>query len=100
MLPHTKALVERLKDEPFAFLGVSSDGKAEDVRPKLAEAGITWRQAIDVKPSGPWASKWNVQGWPTIYVIDAKGVIRKRGFLGSEDIDHAVEELLAEAKNG
>jgi hypothetical protein len=27
-------------------------------------------------------------------------VIRKRGFLGSEDIDHAVEELLAEAKNG
>ena len=98
MLPHSKALVERLKDEPFAFIGINSDGKAEEVREKFAKEGITWRQAIDVTSRGPWASKWNIQGWPTIYVIDAKGVIRKRGFLSSEDIDKAVEELLADAK--
>jgi hypothetical protein len=98
MLPHEKALVERLKDEPFALIGVNSDGKAEVVREKLAKEGITWRQAIDVTSSGPWASKWNVQGWPTIYVVDAKGVIRNRGYLSSEEIDKAVEQLLAEAK--
>ncbi len=95
MLPHEKELVERLKDKPFALLGVNSDGKAEDVRKRFADEGITWRNAIDETTSGPWATKWNVNGWPTLYYIDAEGRIRAKGLRGAE-MDKMIDELLAE----
>src|SRR5687768_12954085 len=97
MLPHEKTLVKRLEKEPFALLGINSDGPAEKVREILAKEEITWRQAIDVTTSGPLATRWNVRGWPTIYVVDAKGVIRYKGVRG-EKMDEAVDTLLAEIK--
>ena len=95
MLPHEKALVERLKDKPFALLGINSDGEADEVNEMLAEQGITWRQAIDGSTEGPWATKWNVSGWPTLYLLDAEGKIRFRG-VRDEEMEKAVDELLAE----
>jgi hypothetical protein len=95
MLPHEKALVERLKDKPFALIGINSDGDAAAVRKLLAEQGITWRNAIDVSTEGPWARAWNVSGWPTIYVLDHKGVIRFRD-VRDEELETAVNALLAE----
>jgi hypothetical protein len=99
MLPHEKELVERLKNEPFALLGINSDGTAEQVKKILAREGITWRQAVDGDTGGPWATKWNVHGWPTIFVLDAKGVIRYRDVRGKE-MEDAVLELIEEAKAG
>jgi hypothetical protein len=98
MLPHEKALVERLKDKPFALLGINSDGEAEDVKKMLAEQEITWRQALDGDTSGPLATRWNVNGWPTIYVLDAEGKIRFRD-VRDEAMEKAVDELLAELEN-
>jgi hypothetical protein len=99
MLPHEKELVERLKHEPFALLGINSDGTAEELKTILAREGITWRQAVDGDTGGPWATKWNVHGWPTIYVLDAKGVIRYRDVRGKE-MEEAILKLIAEAKAG
>jgi len=97
MLPHERSLVKRLEKEPFALLGINSDGPADKVRKLLAENEITWRQAIDGSTSGPLATRWNVQGWPTIYVVDAQGVIRYRD-VREEAMDKAVDTLLAELK--
>ena len=44
---------------------------------------------------GVLETRWNVHGWPTIYVLDAKGVIRYRDVRG-EEMDKAVDELLRE----
>ncbi len=100
MLPHERALVKRMTDEPFALLGVNSDGEQKDVLPRLQEADITWRNAIDVTPSGSWASKWNVSGWPMLYLVDAEGVIREKwlGNPGEDVLDQRIDELVAEAK--
>ena len=150
MLPHEKAMVERLKDKPFALIGINSDGdravferldekeqqcvkglgrtqdeglekiragdaatltKANAEAPALVKKvrdadrenlvkildknGITWRQAVEGSTGGPWASQWNVQGWPTIYVLDAQGVIRFRDLRG-EELEDAIVKLLAE----
>ena len=151
MIPHEKAMVERLKDKPFALIGINSDGD-RDVSEKLDEKeqqvlkglgrtadegldkiragdaaalakanadapalvkkvrdadrenlvkildknGISWRQAVEGSTGGPWASQWNVQGWPTIYVLDAQGVIRFRDLRG-EELENAVVKLLDEA---
>lgn len=97
MIPHERELVERLKNEPFALLGINSDGDAATVKKVLEKHKITWRQAIDGSTDGPWATKWGVNGWPTIYVLDAKGVVREKGVRGKQ-MDKAVDKLLAELK--
>jgi hypothetical protein len=95
MLPHEKALVQRLKEQPFALIGINSDGPASKVKEILAKNEISWRQAVEGSTSGPLPTKWNVQSWPTIYVIDAKGVIRYRD-VRDEEMEKAVDQLLAE----
>ena len=114
MLPHEKELVKLLADKPFALLGINSDlppdmdkqlttfdQKLEPVRKYvkaevLDKNGITWRQAIDCGTDGPLATRWNISGWPTIFVIDAEGVIRYRD-VRDEEMSKAVDTLLAEA---
>ncbi len=98
-MPHQKELVERLKDKPFAILGINSDfeGNLAKINAMLKEQGVTWRQAIDGTTSGPLATRWNVRGWPTIYILDAKGVIRfKGGDARGKNLGVNVDTLLAE----
>jgi hypothetical protein len=59
--------------------------------------GVTWRSFWNGPrgTSGPISSKWGVRGWPTIYVLDHKGVIRFTGTRG-ERMTAAVEQLLGE----
>jgi peroxiredoxin len=98
MYPHERSLVKRLANEPFALIGVNSD-KKERVRTAMEQNNITWRSFWDGgSTGGPIASKWNVTGWPTIYVIDHKGKIRFKNVRGPA-MDKAVDELLAEIKS-
>ena len=95
MYPHERSLVKRMKDKPFALLGVNSDSK-ERLRATMAREKITWRSWWDGgNTRGPIATKWSVRGWPTIYVLDDKGVIRYKGVRGKA-MDEAVETLLRE----
>ncbi|MBK7644329.1 MAG: hypothetical protein IPJ19_15010 [Planctomycetes bacterium] len=86
-----------MKNEPFALLGINSDGDAAKVKGILEKEQITWRQAIEGSTAGPLPTKWGVSSWPTIYVLDAKGVIRFKNVRG-EEMDKAVDQLIAEAK--
>ena len=98
MYAHERSLVERLKDKPFALIGVNSDSK-ERVLEAMKKNNITWRSFWDGgKTGGPIATKWAVTGWPTIYVLDSKGVIRLKGVRG-EAMDKAVDQLLAEMES-
>jgi len=64
----------------------------------LKEQKVTWRQAIEGTTQGPIPTRWNVSGWPTIYILDAKGVIRFKGHVGTrgEEMGRSVDKLLAE----
>jgi hypothetical protein len=96
MYPHERSLVKRLEGKPFALLGINSDSDREKLKEVLKNEKITWRSWWDGgNTSGPIASKWNVTGWPTIYVLDAKGVIRYRS-LRDKKLDEAVDTLLQE----
>lgn len=94
-LPSLAALAERCAAQSFALLGVLADGPTERARFALAELGVTWRNAIDGGTSGPWASTWNVRGWPTTYVLDTQGVIRFKDLHG-EHLESAVQALLSQ----
>ncbi len=96
MYPHERSLVKRLADKPFALLGVNSDSDRDEVKKVLAQEQLTWRSWWDGgDTNGPIARAWGVQGWPTIYVLDHKGVIRFKNVRG-DAMDRAVEQLLAE----
>lgn len=99
MLPHERSLVKRLQSQPFALIGINSDGDADKVKQILKDQEITWRQAIDGSTSGPLAKRWNIHSWPSIFVVDAKGIIRYKS-VREKAMDDAVDTLLAEIKAG
>ena len=97
MYPHERSLVKRLANKPFALIGVNSDKDLAKLRPRLKEENISWRSFWNGPQgtSGPISAKWGVRGWPTIYILDHKGVIRFKGPRG-EKMDEAVDQLLEE----
>ena len=97
MYPHERSLVKKLKNKPFALLGVNSDEDLKALEPRLKEESITWRSFWNGPKGtrGPISAEWNVRGWPTIYIIDHKGVIRAKNKRG-EAMEDVVMELLAE----
>lgn len=97
MYPHERSLVKRLQGRPFAIIGVNSDRDREALKKVIEDENITWRSFWDGgNTSGPIATKWNVFGWPTIYVIDHNGVIRGKGGNGTA-LDRLIDDLVAKA---
>jgi len=96
MYPHERSLVKRLADKPFALVGVNSDRNRDDLKKVMEKENITWRSWWDGgSTNGPIAKKWNVHGWPTIYVLDHKGVIRFKN-VREKAMDKAVDQLVKE----
>jgi hypothetical protein len=96
-IPHEKAMVERLKDEPFVLLGVNTDDDKEQYKKNVVEHGVTWRSSWQGSTEGPWPTQWGINSYPTILVLDAEHKIRFLDARG-EQLGHAVDVLLAEMK--
>ncbi len=97
MYPHERSLVKRLADKPFSLLGVNSDWDLKKLQETLKKENITWRSFWNGPngTGGPISKAWNVSGWPTVYILDQKGVIRFKDVRG-EALDKAIDSLLAE----
>jgi hypothetical protein len=102
MYPHERSLVKRLADKPFALVGINSDRDREKLKETLETESITWPSFWNGgNTSGGIAKTWNVHSWPTIYVLDHKGVIRfknKRGPALDKAVDKLLEEMAAETR--
>lgn len=103
MYPHERSLVKRMANRPFALIGVNSDRDREKLKEVMEEKEITWRSFWNGgSTSGPISTAWNISGWPTMYVIDHKGVIRHKsvGSPGEETIDQWIDALVQAAEAG
>jgi hypothetical protein len=99
MYPHERSLVERLAGKPFALLGINSDKDRNALRETIVKERITWRSWWDNgSVTGPIQTQWQVTLRPTIYVLDATGVIRFKD-LKDQQLDQAIDRLLAEIEN-
>jgi hypothetical protein len=97
MYPHERSLVKRLEGKPFALVGVNSDRDRDQLKETLVAEQITWRSWWDGgSVNGPIQTQWQVSIRPTVYVLDASGIIRFRD-LKDEALDKAVDRLLAES---
>lgn len=89
-------MVKEFKNKPFALVGINSDTGGRSVLQKIIkEQKLNYRSAYDQSTSGPIATAWNVHGWPTVYVIDANGIIRNK-FVGVDPkvLTKAIQDVL------
>jgi thiol-disulfide isomerase/thioredoxin len=102
MVPHEREMSERLAARPFALVGVNGDGTKAQAQSAVKKEKITWRSFWN---GGAWdgsiSTAWNVHGWPTVYLLDAKGIIRLKlqGYGGKRTdslLDEIVDQLLKE----
>jgi thiol-disulfide isomerase/thioredoxin len=102
MVPHERAMSQRLEGKSFALVGVNGDGTYADADRAVAKERMTWQSFWNGGGAeGPISTAWNVHGWPTVYVLDSKGVIRLKfeGYGGKESdslLDEVVDQLLKE----
>src|SRR5438270_11759277 len=88
-----------MQGKPFVVLGVNTNGyNPAKLKEVMQKEDIPWRTFADNdrKISGAW----KLQGTPTMYVVDHKGVIREfwLGNPGATRIEQRVEELVKEAE--
>jgi peroxiredoxin len=99
--PYERLMLEVHKADPFAIVSVNSDASLDTAKKAKLDERLEfrsfWDGYLEKNTSGPIATAWNVTGWPAIYVLDAKGVIRFAQ-LRQEDILKAVGQLVAEQK--
>jgi len=78
--PYIRQLLDRHVSSPMVVLGVDSSTDRNDAKRVKADQKLAYRSWWDGhgrrNTDGPIASAWNVVGWPTVYVLDAQGVIR------------------------
>ena len=96
MYPHERSLVKRLDGKPFVLVGVNSDSDRAKAKELSAKKGPPWRSFWDGGSLlGPIQSQWNIQAWPTMYVIDHKGVIVGQTYPigeGAAQVERTVKE--------
>jgi hypothetical protein len=95
MFPHERSLVKKLEDKPFALLGINTDKDHNQIIKQNTEQKITWRSWWDKSTGGPICKQYKVSSFPTILVLDAKGVIRYKNVRGKA-LEDAVDVLLKE----
>lgn len=86
-----------MQDKPFALVGVNSDALAA-AKQAVATNKLNWR-SFQNKPEGSTraiSETWQVDGWPTLVVLDQEMRIRYRGHSGDEALAE-VRALVAAA---
>ena len=77
-------MVRRYQGRPFALLGVNGDDDKAQVLREVVRSQINWQSWWDGGPNGSRIQEqWQVHSYPTIYVLDHKGVIRYKNVRGA-----------------
>ncbi|TFY96668.1 redoxin family protein [Ramlibacter humi] len=101
-LPYIRAWAEKYRDLGFVVVGVHTpefgfEHQPANVQRAAAKLGITFPVAVDSRRA-IWRA-YGVQGWPSLYLADAKGMIRNRqlGEGGYAQSERVIQQLLREA---
>ncbi len=95
-MPQVVQLSKSFHDQPVAVLGMCTDEKESDARAVIDAMGMTYPT---IKAKGI-AEKYGINGFPTLLVLDKRGIIREIHVGYSprlfEDVSGIIRKLLAE----
>jgi peroxiredoxin len=97
LYPSHRELVTRFQGEPFTLLTIDADVSLESIKKAWKSESNNWRCVYDGQANGPIQTAWNIQEYPTIYVIDHKGINRYKNVTGAA-LKDAVYVLLKELR--
>src|SRR5262249_51234271 len=105
--PQQRALAKKFVGRPLALLDVNSDldlkrRKCVNAKEHITGRAFQWTDAEGAP--GPVATRWGIDQWPTLFVIDHRGAIRQ-SYIGSpgekvlaEVLDKTLRDAEAEKK--
>lgn len=96
-MPHLRSLVERHREDPFAIVGVNCGDSREDYKKGVRKHGLTWISAYQGEEDAPIAKLYQVEGFPTYYLIDSEGRVAGTGHSSSE-LEPRIERLIAASR--
>jgi hypothetical protein len=98
MHAHERSLVLKFAGKPFVIVGVNVDLEPQHLGLVQQKERMSWRSVADA-PSGALAAGWGVEGLPTLFLLDARGLVRfqSKGAPDPELLEKAIEQLVAEA---
>jgi peroxiredoxin len=88
IVPMASQLASDMKDKPVAVLGINTD-IPEEARAAYKQYQVNFRNWSDGTTGGPITTMFNLRSFPTIYLIDPKGVI----VLKNTSVDAVREKL-------
>ena len=97
LIPHERALHQRYTGKPFAIVGVNGDRLEKFDRKRFEKDPLPWRSfQNDRKDQKSIDDEWSVKTWPSLFLIDHEGVIRRRwiGSPSDEQLDAEIERLV------
>ena len=98
MHEHGRSLVKKLAGKPFIIVGVNSDSNREKVKEMSAKQGPAWRSFWDGgSKDGPIQIQWNIQAYPTTFLIDHNGMIVGKTYPIGEGVE-LIERTVKEAE--
>lgn len=105
LIPHQRELIGRFEGKPLTVFGVNGDlDHGKDFQKSMEKFKVSWR-SLKNDPGDDLAKHsdaWNVDGWPTLYLIDPQGMIRRKWVGGPRDLkelDREIENLLPKSRN-
>ncbi len=96
MIPHEREMVDKLKDKKFAFISISADDELKTLTDFLEKEKMPWIH-WHAGQEGALMKTLNIQHFPTVFVLDHKGIIRYKEIRGNA-LEDAVEKLVKEAE--
>ncbi len=89
-----------MEGRPFVLLGVNTDSDRARLKEVVKELDLSWRSWWTGSQNNPIARQWGIKGYPSMFLIDAEGVLRY-----SDDelepgatLEGAINTLVAEAQ--
>jgi len=101
-LQNLREVLGRHAQDPFVVLGVSSDVDAARFREFVKAEDVRWPSIWEGGRLGPLAQAYKVRALPTMFLIDAEGVIRSWwvGLTDTKTLDSRVEPMVARLRAG
>ncbi len=98
-IPHQKELIDHFGSRPSALIGVNGNENRQAAKAAGPKHAMSWRSfwSGEKGAGGAIANSWNVHSWPTVCVIDSKGIIRHKHLRGKR-LDEPLERLVAETE--